>query len=840
MYDRLWESLKRDITGLLLGWRGTVSLKVRDADNRLVLNFSTSTSDVPAGKNSRDTSKLRSPQFGLVLSVLTQANYITFDEWASWVPASASTSTVSIKGAISLDPAPSKLTQFISLGIRPLSPEFGHNELFDEVNRLFARSSFGNMEDDTGLDEVENSRRQVDKRFKHDGYTNRQLKGRKDVDRHPMFHLRIAANPNYHYGKLDDGFIDETSLHAVLDVLRAMITQWLSVHHFRPQKLHKNRNRPDTASSVQSISTNTQTVRNANSPSISISQSQAREGPGANSSTTASRRRKRPATSLPESSRQPQNRVFADWSRIKSAKPEFFSRLASPKNSTGRGSQSLEHLQAVSSNAALSSDPEEFVRFEPQAVPQGAFSASALVDETSKPVNNIDLTSNVLDETILWTDPISRATHLLNSRTGCVVRDASPGSLPKVPVHQPGHAQQDSNKSVRIVPRLKTTEDEKGLWLDDVLRSWDNPIFKISEQPIQQISIDEETRNHVRNHHAQHCCHPNLEKNLTDVAVTTSNRLSKDGLRRAEIIAQVDKKFILVKMRDSCDSAPSPDVTPELLVLIDQHAADERIQVEALLEELCSPASLSRATTEYQSKLGHKSPVSSTLLEKPISFTMSVQERALFVTHAARLAAWGILYDISSPFSSGSFSPSSGVLHPIVSVTHLPPTVYARCKADTHLLVSLLRSTIWKYAEATHLPPLPAQPIPITDSEGPSWPRRLATCPEGLVELINSRACRSAIMFNDVLSRSECEDLVSRLSGCVFPFMCAHGRPSMVPLGGLGGLSLGHGRGGDGSLREELEGGSKQGGSCFVQKWKVWRAGEEREGMRRASRAGEG
>lgn len=62
----------------------------------------------------------------------------------------------------------------------------------------------------------------------------------------------------------------------------------------------------------------------------------------------------------------------------------------------------------------------------------------------------------------------------------------------------------------------------------------------------------------------------------------------------------------------------------------------------------------------------------------------------------------------------------------------------------------------------------------------------------------------------------------------------------MVPLGGLGGLSLGHERGGDGSLREELEGGTKQGGSCFVKKWKMWRAGEEREGMRCESRAGEG
>ena len=41
-------------------------------------------------------------------------------------------------------------------------------------------------------------------------------------------------------------------------------------------------------------------------------------------------------------------------------------------------------------------------------------------------------------------------------------------------------------------------------------------------------------------------------------------------------------------------------------------------------------------------------------------------------------------------------------------------------------------------------------------------------------------------MFNDVLTATECHSLVSRLSRCLFPFQCAHGRPSMVPLVDLG------------------------------------------------------
>jgi len=37
-------------------------------------------------------------------------------------------------------------------------------------------------------------------------------------------------------------------------------------------------------------------------------------------------------------------------------------------------------------------------------------------------------------------------------------------------------------------------------------------------------------------------------------------------------------------------------------------------------------------------------------------------------------------------------------------------------------------------------------------------------------------------MFNDRLSKSDCEQLVRQLAACSFPFQCAHGRPSVAPL----------------------------------------------------------
>ena len=52
--------------------------------------------------------------------------------------------------------------------------------------------------------------------------------------------------------------------------------------------------------------------------------------------------------------------------------------------------------------------------------------------------------------------------------------------------------------------------------------------------------------------------------------------------------------------------------------------------------------------------------------------------------------------------------------------------------------------------------------------------------------MINSRACRSAIMFNDVHMRPQAEAPIRRLSMTQMPFRCAHGRINTVPLVELG------------------------------------------------------
>ncbi len=76
-------------------------------------------------------------------------------------------------------------------------------------------------------------------------------------------------------------------------------------------------------------------------------------------------------------------------------------------------------------------------------------------------------------------------------------------------------------------------------------------------------------------------------------------------------------------------------------------------------------------------------------------------------------------------------------------------------------------------------------------------------------------------MFNDKLSLEECRELIGRLAECAFPFQCAHGRPSMVPLIELGNESWGE-------LEKQkalVEGGGKEEEGCgeYACAFKRWR-----------------
>jgi DNA mismatch repair ATPase MutL len=54
--------------------------------------------------------------------------------------------------------------------------------------------------------------------------------------------------------------------------------------------------------------------------------------------------------------------------------------------------------------------------------------------------------------------------------------------------------------------------------------------------------------------------------------------------------------------------------------------------------------------------------------------------------------------------------------------------------------------------------------------------------PPSVNRVLASKACRTAIKFGDPLPLKACQELIQQLSATSFPFQCAHGRPSIVPL----------------------------------------------------------
>lgn len=789
-HDRLWEKLKSSVAALLLSWAGTVSLRVRDAENRICFAFNTSGSWLATREKDSANSRPPSPHLTSMLAILTQANYISVTQWPTWIPVSASTPSLSVKGVISLEPAPTKSIQFISLGIRPLAADSENNELHNEVNRLFRHSSFG-IEEDCVVSEHDKDRR--------------QLKLRKGVDRYPMFHLRIALRKGTPASRAEDELIsEEINLQAVVEVLGAMVVQWLKAHHFRPVLARPNRKGAGASANVPALSSEDGST-SSGSRQVSLRDRMRRVDSGAanlDAKSTLVQKRKRSGPSE-RHDEKPTNRTFAEWSRIKSGKADFFSIPATLQRAEVRAGAMTQQKDSGFdkglSLVGLSSARK--AGFDTQPLAQGSLSISTSgryesFDEPDRTISDNDK----VDESFVWVDPTSKKAHVLNARTGCVVplSRIRPATHPFTsPIVMP-HA--SPRPLLRLAP--KTAAVGQTPWLDGILQTWTNPVFRTNEQRIEQI-LPPDDKGH--NHHQ--CC--SVPKDATQFAHSlTKIRLSKGSLASAEVLAQVDKKFILVKMRTRAVESPTHDAARPLLVLIDQHAADERIRVEALLQELCSPTA--KQSFGYHSKLGHYALVRSVMLENPPKFTVSRQERLHFTTFAGRFASWGILFDFVDSAMNPVKMAASEEPSRLLCVMALPPSISERCQADAQLLISFLRSALWKYAND---PSLSAETL-LTDSDQPSdWIGRLVHCPEGLVDIINSRACRSAIMFNDELDMDRSRDLVKSLARCAFPFVCAHGRPSMVPLGEIGSFT---------DSTQALSPGLQLDRSNFVQAWKQW------------------
>jgi DNA mismatch repair ATPase MutL len=156
------------------------------------------------------------------------------------------------------------------------------------------------------------------------------------------------------------------------------------------------------------------------------------------------------------------------------------------------------------------------------------------------------------------------------------------------------------------------------------------------------------------------------------------------------------------------------------LIIAEQHAVDERIQLERILRDLNNTATLN----------------------PPIHLSFTRQEQDQVYRKIDVLSSWAFgLAIVGTGFT----------------VTCVPAPCVTRFIKQHELLKSVVLSI------ATGI--YSGKIVPVA-----------------LMDICKSVACRSAVMFGTVLGRDECVWLMRGVSGCEYPFICAHGRPGIVPV----------------------------------------------------------
>ncbi|XP_007235804.3 DNA mismatch repair protein Mlh3 isoform X1 [Astyanax mexicanus] len=224
-------------------------------------------------------------------------------------------------------------------------------------------------------------------------------------------------------------------------------------------------------------------------------------------------------------------------------------------------------------------------------------------------------------------------------------------------------------------------------------------------------------------------------------------RFTKNMIHSMKVIHQVDKKF-LACLINTTDQESTETSQGNLLVLLDQHAAHERVRLEGLLTE----------SYEDDPETPGKNRLCSSGVIPPLEISVSEEEIRLLRLYQSSLR------DLALEMSFPPADPSHVLLERL-------PTCFIE-KENTEQRRG--RRTVIKSLSEEYL----REHIEFLQSAG----RVRSSVPLTVHNVLASQACHGAIKFNDVLSKEECCSLVGSLSSCQLPFQCAHGRPSIVPL----------------------------------------------------------
>ncbi|KLT45528.1 hypothetical protein CC85DRAFT_325650 [Cutaneotrichosporon oleaginosum] len=241
--------------------------------------------------------------------------------------------------------------------------------------------------------------------------------------------------------------------------------------------------------------------------------------------------------------------------------------------------------------------------------------------------------------------------------------------------------------------------------------------------------------------------------------VRSDMKFTHASIASAIVLPQVDRRFIpCVMMAEDTSEEKS-----EALVVIDQHAADERVAVEQILDALNEGfARNNMAITELEDGV--------------VRVVLSRQEVATLELPGVRevLRRWGI--GLGDTAAQGEYTQ--------VNALCVPQLLDRLGHKNATELTRLLRLYLPELADSLPEIQVLTTLLDCGSRDGShGWASVQRRMPLEMAELANSKACRGAIMFGDRLQGDQCERLVAQLAVTRNPWICAHGRPTLAPLG---------------------------------------------------------
>ncbi|XP_003214488.2 DNA mismatch repair protein Mlh3 isoform X2 [Anolis carolinensis] len=271
--------------------------------------------------------------------------------------------------------------------------------------------------------------------------------------------------------------------------------------------------------------------------------------------------------------------------------------------------------------------------------------------------------------------------------------------------------------------------DTPGESLQSLFSEWDNPVFAHCPELAVNVSNGEADNLAVKIHNIMY-----------------PYRFTKNMIDSMQVLNQVDNKFIACLI--NTDENEEAVLHGNLLVLVDQHAAHERVRLEQLITD----------SYEKQSETSGRKKLLASTVCPPLEIEITEDHRRLL-----RCCHKG-LEDLGLELFFPENQPSQ-ILVGKVPLCFVEREANELRRGRQTVAKNIVQEFIQEQAE-------------LLQTTGGAQ----GTLPLTVLKVLASQACHGAIKFNDNLTFEDCCRLMESLSCCQLPFQCAHGRPSMLPL----------------------------------------------------------